>query len=102
MGYAVGVIGMRLDDFDAMTLREFEAVADAHREHHESLIRDAWERLRLHACISIQPHCKKKLTPKGLLSFPWDNKKSDDEVPQLSREEHEARFRRLVEKAKQR
>ncbi len=102
MGYAVGVIGMRLDDFDAMTLREFEAVADAHREHNEGIMRDAWERMRLHAGIVIQPHCKKKLSPKDLLSFPWDKKKSADEVPQLSREEHEARFRRLVEEANKR
>lgn len=102
MGYAVGVIGMRLDDFDAMTMPEFEAVAEAHREHNESLMRDEWERMRLLACITIQPHCRKKLTPKGLLALPWDCRKTDKKEPEMNRGDHEARFNRLVEEAKKR
>lgn len=55
-----------------LTPKECEAVCAAYNETEETNRRDAWERMRLLACISIQPHVKKKLSPKGLLPLPWD------------------------------
>ena len=35
---------------------------------------EAWERARTIAAIIIQPHVKKRITPKQLLPLPWDKK----------------------------
>ena len=43
----------------------------------ESHNRDAWERTRILAAISIQPHIKNKITHKQLLPMPWDDKKAE-------------------------
>ena len=38
--------------------------------------RGEWERMRTLATITIQPHCKNRLTPEKLLPLPWDGIKS--------------------------
>lgn len=35
------------------------------------------ERARMVAAICIQPHVRKRITPRQLLPLPWDNKKSE-------------------------
>ncbi len=60
--------------------------------------RDAWERARTIAAIVIQPHVKKKITPKQLLPLPWDKKKINDqsEAPKLTAEEQQKRFEEVA------
>ncbi len=59
--------------------------------------RDSWERTRILAAICIQPHIKKKITPKQLIPLPWDNKKQKpkSDEPELTKEEMKARFEEL-------
>ena len=45
-GYAIGVIGLRVDDFLLMYVDEYEAVLKSHRETREQEYRDGWERMR--------------------------------------------------------
>ena len=52
---------------------EFAAVCEAYHDHEETLLHDQWERMRLLATITIQPHVKGKVTPERLLPFPWDS-----------------------------
>lgn len=67
-------MGMSRGDFCASTIEEFEAVCKAWTEQRDSQWRDAWERMRMEAFITIQPHIKpgSRLTPARLLPLPWD------------------------------
>ena len=49
------------------------------------------------ATITIQPHCKKKITPKKLLPFAWDHKPKSD-APVLSKEQTEKRVEELLKR----
>lgn len=60
--------------------------------------REAWERARTVAAIIIQPHVKKRITPKQLLLLPWDKKTKTDrgEAPKLTAEERKKRFEEIA------
>lgn len=63
----------------------------------EAQNRDAWERTRILAAITIQPHVKKKLTPKQLIPLPWDKKTTRrSEAPKLTAEEKKRRFEEVA------
>ena len=101
MGIAIGCIGMSHDDFCKSTYGEFESITRAWREMIENRSRESWEQTRTMAAISIQPHIKKRITPRQLLPMPWDNLKSS--VPKhdravLTAEERVARFNALSER----
>lgn len=95
------MVGLRLNDFCHLTPNEWQAVAHAHTTHDEQAMHDDWERMRLLATISIQPHVKNKVTPNRLLPLPWDSIAQQPNetapAPQLSKEEARARFVALVE-----
>ena len=67
----------------------------AWHENQEALIRGDWERMRMNATITIQPHLKKKVTPRQVLPFPWEESKKKAEAPKVSAEEARKRFERL-------
>ena len=102
LGFALGVVGLRLNDFCHLTPNEWQAVAEAHTTHAENHLHDEWERMRLLATISIQPHVKNKVTPTRLLPLPWDSIAQQPHetalAPQLSKEEARARFVALVKR----
>lgn len=77
---ALGCIGISYDDFCKCTYEEFESICKAWHEMTEGQNRDAWERARIIATISIQPHIKKKLTPGQLMPLPWDKKRKSSEA----------------------
>ena len=59
--------------------------------------RDAWERARTVAAIIIQPHVKKKITPKQLMPLPWDKKPNHrSEASHLTAEEKRKRFEKVA------
>lgn len=90
---------MGYDDFCAMTPRETACVFSAYREKVDGVRRDAWERMRLSACIGIQPHIKKKMTPSKLVPLPWDYQR-EKAAEQLTAEERERRKRIVLERWK--
>jgi hypothetical protein len=63
-------------------------------------MRSDWERMRMLATITIQPHVKKKLTPKALLLFEWDDQKRKEEHPTVSKEEDQQRLDKLLKRRK--
>ncbi|WP_302612343.1 hypothetical protein [uncultured Muribaculum sp.] len=94
---AVGCIGLSLDDFCKLGYGEFESICKAWREMREDECRDAWERARTVAAISIQPHIKKKITPVQLLPLPWDKKtKIRSKAPRPTAEVRHKRFEEIV------
>ena len=97
----MGVVGLTLEDFCYLSPDEFAAICKAHNEQRESEMQAAWNRMRLHACISIQPHVKNKLTPEKLLPFTWDaGEKEKVEAKKVSKEEAKRRFEKLAGKVK--
>ena len=81
MGHALGVLRLSLSDFCQLSPAEFAQVCRKHRESEEEQERMEWERMRLLAAITIQPHCKKKITPERLLPLPWDKDAQKNNPP---------------------
>jgi len=85
-------------DFD-----EFAAVYTAYSEQRDTDFKDEWQRMRLLATITIQPHLSKnkKITPEKLLPFPWDKpqkRSAKGKGPQLTPEQQRERMAELVKK----
>ena len=91
-------MGMSREDFCACTFREFEEAARSFRQWHEAQRRDEWERMRLLACITVQPHVKGRVTPQGLMPLPWDNAGMQKKAaaPTMGKEEQRKRFEALA------
>ena len=84
---------MSHDDFCKCTVGEFESICNAWHEMREEQYHDSWERARTVAAICIQPHVRKRITPRQLLPLPWDNKTVHrGEAPKLTAEEKKERF----------
>lgn len=64
---------MSLREWLTLTPDEWQAIAEAYADNRQALQHEAWERMRILATITIQPHVKNHLTPASLLPFPWDN-----------------------------
>lgn len=98
LGIAVGCIGMSYDDFCRCTFGEFESICRAWREMNDSRTRDSWERARTVAAICIQPHVKRRISPRQLIPLPWDKEKEipRSEARELTAEEKRKRFEELI------
>ena len=92
-------MGMSNDDLRRLTLDEFEAIIGEWRRCREEAMHDSWERMRLLATITIQPHSKNRITPRSLMQFPWEenNEARHSAEPQLSKEERLAALTRLMQ-----
>lgn len=71
----MGVVGLSLSDFMALTPRECNAVCEAYHEDREQRERSAWEQTRIAAYSSVSPWMKHKGNPAKFLPLPWDGKK---------------------------
>jgi len=93
---------MRLDDFCRLTSGEFGEVCKAYHSERESESRAAWERTRMLAAITIQPHVKNRITPAQLLPFPWEKPALPKRgaTPQLTAAQSKKRFEQIVKRMK--
>lgn len=94
---ALANVRLSFDDFCRLTPDEFSAIHKEYLTAQEARYKDEWERMRLLATISIQPHVKNKLTPQKVLPFSWDDdekKKKPAEI--LTAEEHRKRFEEFM------
>ena len=89
---------MSVEDFCALTPGELESVLEAHREWEEMVLHGDWERMRMLATITVQPHVKGKLTPEKLLPLPWEHKRAP--VERLSMAERRERMAAAIERGK--
>ena len=90
---------MRPDDFRHLTPAEFEAISSEFSADRQEQTRDRWERMRLLASITIQPHVRRKLTPRQLLPLPWDKETGGMSRPNdLTKEERLKRLSRRLGK----
>lgn len=92
-------MGMRPDDFRHLTPAEFEAISSEFSADRQEQTRDRWERISLLASITIQPHVRRKLTPRQLLPLPWDKETDGMSRPDgLTKEERLKRLSRRLGK----
>lgn len=75
-GFAVGVLGMSVGDFEALDTDEFAAISKAWSEHTDTMRRDAWERSRAVGWLSVTPYAKKGTSALTVFPLPWDKKES--------------------------
>lgn len=90
-------MGLSYDDFCRLTPPEFSAVCKAFADRLEHLEQSDWERMRTLACVTIQPHVKKRMTPRQLMPFPWDGKHKDS-TPKMSHEERMKKAREALKR----
>lgn len=86
-----------------MDFAEFEAVYKAYAEQRDFEYKDCWERMRLLATITIQPHIakNKKITPEKLLPFLWDKqkgKRANAKAKDITPAQQRKRMEELVKK----
>jgi len=81
-----------------MTPEEFTAVEKEWSREKEDEMRGEWERMRMLAVVSIQPHTKRKITADRLIPLPWDKKKRNDDAPKLTPEQRRARMEYMRDK----
>ena len=72
-------------------LRGFYRILE--REQHES-----WEQTRWLAAVVINPHLKKQIKPKDLVTFPWDRQRRGPakEKPTFTKILNEAKSRGII------
>lgn len=97
LGIALGCIGLSLADFCVLTPDEWAEVYRNYREMLDEREKLEWERLRLLCAYTIQPHSRKKINPKKMMSFPWDNEKMESQNL-VSREVGRDRFEKMKQK----
>lgn len=97
----MGVLGMSYDDFSRCTLIQLRAAVKAHREYSESVRRDAWERTRWEAMVTVQPHVKRRLSLRDL-PLPWDDERRGEaaERPAMSADERRAAAAAAIRRAR--
>lgn len=91
-------MGLSFYDFCICTPDEFDAIYTAWRDMRDSDTQDAWERMRLLATITVQPHTKAKIKAHTLLPLPWDKKKKKSEAEDLTYEERKRRAEAALKK----
>lgn len=96
MGYALGCIRLSYDDFCRLSPDEFNSVCRVYVDQEQAQYKDNWERMRMLACITIQPHIKNKLTPQKLLPLSWDKKKPKIKAEHVSPEEAKRKRKEII------
>lgn len=85
----MGQMGLSPSAFYGMTLDEFNNAVTGWNKHQEMRERGEWERTRWLGVLVLQPHLKKgrKLKPKDLAVFPWENEVKPKQMRRLTKEE---------------
>lgn len=96
LGFALGEMGMRLDDFDRLTPVEFNEASKAYNRRREEDYREQWERARHMAATIVQPWCKKGLKLRDVMRFPWDQEERRPKRQPMSKDEQRARMEALA------
>ena len=103
LGWAVGVVGMSVEDFELMDFDDFWEVSKAYREAEKEAMQGEWNRMRLLATYVVMPYSK-GITPEKLLPLPWDKETSIGKPQQtrhMSRADHRKRMAEVLERIEQ-
>ena len=94
---ALGCLGLSYDDFCALSPDEFQQVHRSWVDNETERLHGEWERTRVLATISVQPHLKKPVSMRKLLPLPWDKKART----KVSKPSTRARFDEIVKRTKE-
>lgn len=98
MGFALGVVHMRLDDWARLTLHEYASVVKAWSEDRDHMNREAWEQARLCGYAAVLPYSK-NLTVHKFLPLPWDtHSAAEKREKSLTQEDRRKRMKAMFEK----
>jgi hypothetical protein len=97
LAYGIGVIGLSIADWSELSPDEFSEVCKAFTTAEEQHYQSEWERMRLLATMTIQPHVKSRLTAEKLLPLPWDKPKKKAPGQVVNKEDARKRFEALVQ-----
>ena len=101
LGIALGRVGLRLADFEALTPDELDEVLKQYTEQEEARQRSGWEQARMIAFSAVAPHSKRIRRPTDLLKFEWDGKPlRKEEEERMTLEERRKLMDELAEKWK--
>lgn len=67
-----GSLAFSFSELLEMTLRELSLAKIGQEDKHEMDMRLAWEVSRWQTAVGLAPHSKRKITPRSLISFPWE------------------------------
>jgi hypothetical protein len=67
-------VGLSYDELYDLTPRSFNNKLIGFNSSQEEKVQNEWEQTRIIVHATMSPHSKKKLRPKDILPFPWDNK----------------------------
>lgn len=71
----MGEMGMTIGQLYDMTPRQFQNKRLGFQRTIEQESRVQWETTRWLAAVTIAPHTKKRIKPRDLILFPWENKR---------------------------
>ena len=91
-------VGLSHDDFYRCTIEELEEIFRRWEDRRESDIRTSWEQMRLHAVMTMQPHCKKRLNAKTILPFPWEAEPKTPKAEPVDWETAKAQMKKRMKK----
>ncbi|MDE7402103.1 MAG: hypothetical protein K2M87_01675 [Muribaculaceae bacterium] len=95
-GTAIGIIGLSIADFEAMTPEEFGWVTEHWRRGRDAEFTRFLSAVRLHAAIVISPYTSKPIAPADLFEIPDIDKAHGSAAPRkMTREEQRKRFEEL-------
>jgi len=68
------MLGLSYDELYDLTPRSFSNKLLGFNNYQTQLLENSWEQTRLIIHSTLSPHSKKRLKPKEILPFPWDDK----------------------------
>lgn len=98
MGFALGVVHMRLDDWARLTLKEYSLTIKAWSEDREQRSKEAWEQARICGYSSVLPYSK-NLTVHTYLPLPWDKESAAEQREKsLTQDQRRERMHKMFKK----
>jgi hypothetical protein len=79
-------MGMGYNELYDLTPRTFNNKLIGFNSYQERIMQDNWEQTRLIIHSTLSPHIKKRISPKEVLPFPWDDKRK--RKPKIASREH--------------
>lgn len=73
--FAFGQVGLSPEAFYDLTPRQWANKVSGWEAQINLIQQQEWERIRWQTTWLVNPHTKKKLSPKDLMVFPWEEKK---------------------------
>lgn len=90
-------MGMSVADFDELTPSELSAIVRVYAKKQERQSRQSWTISRFVATFFLLPYSKKRLKPKDLCVFEWEDE-DEKSSPQASVEEIRERYRKVAQR----